>query len=81
MASLPLVGLGINTEELIRAMTALSRTGITASQAAVRLRESMARLHTLPVHYNTKITQTICPICELEEKAKTPELVRLIRED
>lgn len=71
MARLPLVELGINSSELIRAMTVLSGAGITASQAAARLEEAMARLNELPIHHNVETTQTVCPVCEEEERMAT----------
>ena len=67
----PILSFAVSTTELANAMAILSRTGITASQAAERLRESMARLSTLPIHNNVETTQTVCPVCEEEERRET----------
>mgnify|MGYP007130599733 FL=1 len=63
-----MASLGISIGELVSAVRALGMVGMTASEAAARMESAIA---TLPVHYRSNITQTVCPICEEEERRAT----------
>jgi hypothetical protein len=86
-------GFGISTDEMAQAMVALGRAGISASQAAERLRVVMANL-AMPSFERTaaSITEAKTRLDKLkglglfEDEEEVPvkikkELYRLIRED